>query len=57
MLTRDEQESIMQKVKAFVRLHLLTKRRLEHSEISPRQAKERLGQGEDELRDFLKEVG
>ena len=57
MLTVEEQESIMQKVKAFVRLHLMTKRRLEHSEISPRQAKERLEQGEDDLRDFLKEVG
>ena len=57
MLTREEQEEIMKKVKSLVRLHLMTKRRLEHSEISPRQAKDRLGKGEDGLRDFLKEVG
>lgn len=57
MLTAEEQERIMKQAKDFARLHIAMKRRLEHSEVSPRQAKERLEQAEEELRDTLKEVG
>lgn len=57
MLTTEEQEQILKQAKAFARLHIAMKRRLERSEVSPRHAKERLEQAEEELRDSLKEVG
>lgn len=57
MLTPEEQEQILKQAKAFARLHIAMKRRLERSEVSPRHAKERLEQAEEELRDSLKEVG
>lgn len=57
MLTPKEQEQILKQAKAFARLHIAMKRRLERSEVSPRHAKERLEQAEEELRDTLKEVG
>lgn len=57
MLTSEEQEQILKQAKSFARLHLAMKRRLEHSEVSPRRAKELLEQAEEALRESLKEVG
>lgn len=57
MLTSEEQEQILKQAKAFARLHLAMKRRLEHSEVSPQRARELITQAEDDLREMLKEVG
>ena len=57
MLTTEEQDAILKSARALARRHLEVKRRLEHSEVSPRRARELIAQAEDELREILKEVG
>lgn len=57
MLTTEEQEAIIKRARALARRHLEVKRRLEHSEVSPKRAKELIEQAEEELRETLKEVG
>lgn len=57
MLTRDEQEQIFAKVKAFACLHVTTARKVKRDEITRNKAAELLEEAEEEIRDFLKEVG
>ena len=54
MLTPKEQSEIFQKAMAFARLRLSVHRRLQKSEIAPRQARERVERAEAELREMLR---
>lgn len=57
MLTREEQADIWRKTQTLLTLHRSIHTRLERSEISHANAKEALQEGEDDFKDFLKEVG
>jgi hypothetical protein len=57
MLTTEEQDAILKSARVLARRHLEVKRRLEHSEVSPRRAKELIEQAEADLKETLKEIG
>lgn len=56
-MTPKEQSEIFQKAMAFARLRLSVNRRLQKSEIAPRQARELVERAEAELREMLRATG
>lgn len=57
MLTHEEQDAILKQARTLARRNVDMRRRVERSEVSPQRAKELIQQAEEDLRDFLKEVG
>ncbi len=57
MLTREEQAQIFRAAQALARLSRELRRQVDKAEISPRAARERVEEEEDELRELLKEIG
>lgn len=57
MLTREEQAKVFRAAQALARLSREMRRQVEKAEISPRAARERVEEAEDEFRDLLKEIG
>lgn len=57
MLTQDEQEAILRKVRLIRYAECRRRKAVEHGEMSPQRYKELREQEEYELMDLLKEVG
>ena len=57
MLTREEQAQIFRAAQAIARLSREMRRQVDKAEISPKAARERVEEAEDELRELLKEIG
>lgn len=57
MLTREEQAQIFRAAQALARLSREMRRQVDRAEISPRAARERVEEAEDDFRDLLKEIG
>ncbi len=57
MLTREEQESVMAKVRVIRSQDARLRKMVAHHEISPRRYREWVQRSEEELRDLLKELG
>ena len=57
MLTREEQAKVFRVAKALARLNREMRRQVDKAEISPKAARERVEEAEDELRELLKEIG
>ena len=57
MLTREEQAKVFRAAQALARLNRELRRQVDKAEISPRAARERVEEAEDEFRELLKEIG
>lgn len=57
MLTREEQDQIFRAAQALARLSREMRRQVDKAEISPKAARERVEEAEDDFRDLLKEIG
>jgi hypothetical protein len=57
MLTREEQAKVFRAAQALARLSREMRRQVDRAEISPRAARERVEEAEDDFRDLLKEIG
>ncbi len=57
MLTREEQAKVFRVAQALARLNREMRRQVDKAEISPKAARERVEEAEDEFRELLKEIG